>query len=340
MIKVSVIVPVYKVEKFLTRCLNSVLKQTLKDIEIILIYDPISNDRCPDICEEFSKKDKRIIKVYQKNSGLSAARNAGMKVASGKYFSFVDSDDFIYYGDALENLHTAGEEAQADMVIGGYYYKEKEKIALPEKPRTNKSGIDYFYWQVKHKTTLNTVWAKLYKKQLLIENDLKFKEGMLHEDDLFTPQVLFYAKKVGILQKPVYYYENDNIDSLTHLNDIKKTQKSFMDSFENINEVIDFFKNKEFDIKIKKYLLRKYIYIPYRLALKNYWLLYQNDESLEKKMKTMENFMDSYTEKKLSIKKHTPYDFINFYRIMHLFGFKRLATLTKPIFNLKHKLVG
>lgn len=114
---VSVIVPIYNVEKYIDRCLNSIINQKLEDIEIILVDDG-SPDNCPQICENYRKKDDRIKVIHKENEGLGYARNSGIKIANGKYISFIDSDDYISE-EFLYNLYTKAIEYDADACLGG-----------------------------------------------------------------------------------------------------------------------------------------------------------------------------------------------------------------------------
>lgn len=120
--KVSVIVPIYNVEKYLDRCMESLLNQTLKDIEIIMVDDG-SPDNCPQMCDEYAKKDRRIKVVHKKNGGLSDARNAGLKVATGEYVAFVDSDDYQSL-NTYEELYHQAESGDYDVVYGGAFWNK------------------------------------------------------------------------------------------------------------------------------------------------------------------------------------------------------------------------
>lgn len=117
-IKVSIIVPIYNVEKYLDRCMESLLNQTLKDIEIIMVDDG-SPDNCPKMCDEYAKKDSRVKVIHKRNAGLGEARNSGLKIISGKFVAFVDSDDFVEL-DMYEKLYTAAENMKSDTVYCGF----------------------------------------------------------------------------------------------------------------------------------------------------------------------------------------------------------------------------
>ena len=127
MSKVSIVVPIYNVEKYLKQCIESIINQTLQDIEIILVDDG-SPDNCPQICDEYAKKDSRIKVVHKKNGGLSSARNAGIEVATGDFIGFVDSDDYIEL-DMYEKMYNIAKENHVDFVVSDYYkVSDKGKI--------------------------------------------------------------------------------------------------------------------------------------------------------------------------------------------------------------------
>ena len=122
--KLSIIVPIYKVEKFLPKCIDSILEQTYSEFELILVDDG-SPDYCPQICDEYAQKDNRIIVIHQKNSGVSVARNIGLKKASGKYIGFVDPDDFVA-PEMFEKMVQVMDDSNVELVVCGYDYYNEE----------------------------------------------------------------------------------------------------------------------------------------------------------------------------------------------------------------------
>ena len=128
--KVSVIVPIYNVEKYLLRCIDSLIAQSLKDIEVILVDDG-SPDQCPQLCDEYAEQYKNIKVIHQKNAGLGMARNAGLKIAKGEYIAFVDSDDYLDT-DALEKLYQTAKKESADTVLGAYCRVDAYGNILPQ----------------------------------------------------------------------------------------------------------------------------------------------------------------------------------------------------------------
>ena len=200
---ISVIVPVYKVEKYLDKCVSSIVNQSCRDLEIILVDDG-SPDNCPEMCDAWAVQDSRIKVIHQKNGGLSAARNAGLKMAVGEYIGFVDSDDYIE-PDMYEQLFKNMQENESDIAVCGCFIADENgKIkAIKE----NRGGV---YEQKEAVEVLslsmnNSAWNKLYKKSI-IGNNL-FESGRIFgEDHLFLLHILERCKKVSFLNKPLYYY--------------------------------------------------------------------------------------------------------------------------------------
>ncbi|WP_148410977.1 glycosyltransferase family 2 protein [Murimonas intestini] len=206
---ISIIIPVYNVEKYLSKCIESLMRQTNKDIEIILINDG-SSDNCLNICEHYSKKDNRIIVVNQENKGVSAARNAGLKIAKGEYIGFIDPDDWVAT-DMYEGLQNAIKRDAADMAICGYEYYSEERILDEKRKYPVHENEIITQKEVMHRfsdmppTIRHGVVNKLFKKEILKEQ--MFKEG-LHsaEDVFFLNEYVQKIQKAVIVHKP--YYKN------------------------------------------------------------------------------------------------------------------------------------
>ena len=202
---VSVIVPVYRVEQFLDRCITSLLDQTYSHFELILVDDG-SPDCCGAMCDTYADKDKRVRVIHQDNKGLSGARNSGIAVARGEYICFVDSDDMVAR-DYLEVLISCMQNTGADIAecsrIDVYnnaipnHQKDKKEVCLCSAKEAMKMLImnDGFS---------QTVWNKMYRKAIIA--DVRFPEGKLHEDEFFTWKVVIKAKKIAIVKQPLYYY--------------------------------------------------------------------------------------------------------------------------------------
>lgn len=207
---ISVIIPVYKVEKYLDKCIESVINQTYKNLEIILVDDG-SPDSCPKMCDEWSKKDKRIKVIHKKNGGLSDARNAGIDIAMGAFYTFIDSDDYVElnYVQFLYDLMT---ENNADLSMG------KQYVRYPDK--TINTGTGELYVLESHDTLEKmlysedfdvSAWAKLYKKELF--DSIRYPKGRLFEDSATTYKLIDKANKIVLKSAPIYNYiiRNDSI---------------------------------------------------------------------------------------------------------------------------------
>ena len=218
--KVSIVVPVYKVEKYLVRCVKSLSNQTLRDIEIILVDDG-SPDNCGHMCDEFKKTDSRIKVVHKKNGGLSSARNAGLEVATGETVGFVDSDDDVEL-TMYQELYETLTNNQVDFVMSDYLRIENDDVSYI---KTTNLREGYFskddikkeiYPQLIMGRNLDygpllSVWHCLYKKEFLNKNNLMFANDVKwSEDNLFSSIVGYCANSFYYLKnKPLYHYYNN-----------------------------------------------------------------------------------------------------------------------------------
>lgn len=205
MAKVSIIVPVYNVEKYLRKCLDSLINQTLKDIEIICINDG-STDKSLEILEEYKNRDSRIILLNQENSGQSVARNRGIEIAKGEYLGFVDPDDWVDL-DYYEKLYNAASTNDADIAVGGIIrvtgIKKKKFLNFEKETITDNTNLKFELCDVPEKSY---VWNKIYKTEKLKEIGLEFEKGIFYEDCIFTPQALFFLEKMVTVPNIYYYY--------------------------------------------------------------------------------------------------------------------------------------
>ena len=233
--QISVIVPVYKVEPYLRRCVDSILGQTFTDFELILVDDG-SPDNCPAICDEYAQKDNRIHVIHQKNGGLSAARNAGIDWAfansDSQWLTFVDSDDWIH-PMMLEALYTATQNLNVSVSVCGYTETSGDEPTIqPNDCRAELCTAEDFY---SHKFT-NAIIAcgKLYQKDCFSE--LRYPIGKIHEDEFTTYKILFSADRIAVIQSPLYFYYQNAAG-------IMKSQWSpkRLDSIQAAEEQIQFF---------------------------------------------------------------------------------------------------
>ena len=209
---ITVIVPIYRVEKYLNRCIDSILKQTYKNLEIILVDDG-SDDKCPEICDQYKQIDNRIYVIHKVNGGLSEARNFGLKNAKGKYVCFIDSDDYISY-NMIEILYNAVYENDADISICNfeYYFENKqraEQLNITKNIEISKIEIDTGEQAVlkiygKQAVQYTVAWNKLYKKSLFA--NITYPVNRYHEDEFTTYKLLYLANKVIYVDTTCYYY--------------------------------------------------------------------------------------------------------------------------------------
>lgn len=211
---ISVIVPVYKVEKYLNRCVKSIVEQTYVNLEIILVDDG-SPDKCGDMCDEFAAKDKRIRVIHKENGGLSDARNAGLEIYTGEYVVFVDSDDWLD-ADMIEILYKVLKENDADIAECSYRnlfcdcIKEETKcnaeIVVGDAEFALESMLDWKYFKP-------NAWNKLYKREVIA--DVRYPKGKLHEDEFTTYKYIYNAKRLAYVDVSKYNYDRRRTDSIT-----------------------------------------------------------------------------------------------------------------------------
>ena len=209
-IKVSVIIPVYNVEKYLRRCLDSVINQTLQELEIICVNDG-STDNSAKILEEYRRKDNRIIILNQENLGQGIARNLGMKIAKGKYIGFVDSDDWIDL-NFFEKLYASAEKYKADAACAEILRPHKSgKISIKLRFEQEKVLTTcYEKYSVNNMPRQNYVWNKIYRKSELTRQKIFFKEGALFEDISFINHFIYFSEKIVVVPGVIYYYWANN----------------------------------------------------------------------------------------------------------------------------------
>lgn len=229
--KVSIIVPVYNVESCLETCIESVMKQTYSNLEILLVDDG-STDHSSIICDNYAGKDERIKVIHKKNGGLSDARNRGIEEAIGEFLLFVDSDDYIVE-DAVEKLLAKALEMQAEIVFANAWQVpvQAEKFKICHKKIQNQvmAGKQFFYEGIKEKSYMPMACFNLYKTEFIKKNNLYFKTGILHEDTNWMPKVLLKAEKVLFYDYCFYFYiirEN----SITQQKGKEKNIQSILDT--------------------------------------------------------------------------------------------------------------
>lgn len=201
---ISVIVPVYKVEKYLNRCIDSIVNQTYSDLEIILVEDG-SPDNCQKICDDWCDKDNRIRTIHKTNEGLSSARNTGLEQAKGEYICFVDSDDWIEK-EMVETLYNACKENKTLLsVCGRYIVSNGEKIKDKCFPKSSViNSVEFLKYMFVGKDCDCAVWDKLYHKSLW--DNIYFPNGRIYEDIAVQYKIVLKNDSIAIINKPLYNY--------------------------------------------------------------------------------------------------------------------------------------
>jgi len=221
MIKFSIIIPVYNVEKYLNQCVDSVLQQDFANFEIILVDDG-SPDNCPKICDEFAKQDSRVIVIHKQNGGLSDARNQGIKAAKGDYVMFLDSDDYWEGEDNLSKIANLVSKNNTDIILfkRSYLY-EGNNLIRPKRLYLNNKYANMDSDTVFEELINNgdfecSACMKVIKRNLLIENELFFKKGIKSEDIEWYLRVLPFLKSFDTIQEPFYIYRAQREGSITN----------------------------------------------------------------------------------------------------------------------------
>lgn len=238
---ISVIIPVYKVKDYLDKCVDSVVKQSYSNLEIILVDDG-SPDNCPKLCDKWAKADKRIKVIHQKNGGLSDARNTGIEKCNGKYITFIDSDDYIEK-DYVEFLYENLIKYDADISMGKHYVK------YPKKDYDTGSGNIYVlnphdcFDKLLYGEDFDvSAWAKLYKIELF--DDVRYPKGRIYEDSATTYKLIDKSKNIVLNSKAIYSYviREDSI-SRARFNEKK------MELITSTKEMCDYILKKYPDLK-------------------------------------------------------------------------------------------
>lgn len=329
--KISVIVPVYNVEDYLGKCLESIISQTFSDIEIICVNDE-SQDSSGKILEEYAKKDSRIRIVNKKNGGLSSARNAGLDVANGEFISFIDSDDWIE-PEMLEKLYKNITELNTDISICAVnLYDESLKKFDNTKPYFSLSYFDktfdnkvFSYNDVKSFLTDVCVmaWNKLYRSSFLKGVNARFAEGLIFEDGPFFFSIFFKTERVSIIRDLLYNYRINRKGSI-----VQKGGKQFSDIIDVVELMYNSIKELPFFDEVKNdFYIKKADDIIYRYELIGFWDKRKFSKKLREKTFLFDNniFDFDYIENK------APYTYRN------IFGIKDKSNIIKYRYNKFHR---
>ena len=293
---ISIIVPIYNVEKYINQCLDSIINQTYKNLEIILVDDG-SPDNCGKICDEYAIKDNRIKVIHKENGGLSSARNAGLDVASGEYISFIDSDDYVAE-NFIEKLYGLCKENDAEIAECGFIkfegYIELKYLEEKNEKYVSTDMLKRMYFETATRTIV--VWNKLYKR--CIYEGLRFPIGKINEDE-FTTYRAFYAtqKKIVVTNLPLYYYRYSSESIMGRKFNVKR-----LDLLDALAERKMFYKEKN---EIELYNMTTIVYQAYLKEF--YFLTMENVEESKHflefiQSKARENYKDYVRIKSISLK--------------------------------------
>lgn len=251
----SIIVPVYKTEQYLDQCIQSVLNQDMHDYELILVDDG-SPDNCPKLCDDYSSSYSFIRTIHQGNGGLSAARNAGLSSANGKYIIFIDSDDFWCCNDALSAIKVKLEKIDADVLIFGMkkYYQSIDKYSAVNVPKCAENEIspaESIKYIMENNIFVTAAWDKVIKRSFIEKNNLTFVIGQLSEDVEWCAKILIGNPKITILSKCIYVYRQQNSNSIT--SNISRK------NIECISDIIIKYASNSNDPAVLNYIAEQYI---------------------------------------------------------------------------------
>lgn len=305
--KITVIIPVYKVEEYLDKCVQSVVEQTYKNLEIILVDDG-SPDNCPKMCDEWAKKDERIKVIHKENGGLSSARNAGLDIATGDYITFLDSDDFMtpeFSAVCCEIMNEHDIDVLVSQIVGksqNYTYKcfengVKKKILFPI-----------------------SACSKIYRKVFLDIHNIRFLEGVYHEDVDFGIKILLAKPSIVLSRYEYYLYNIENNVSITREVNDEKYFKRIKDSIDIIKNLIE---NNGSNVTSIRYFLEYadiFLYNALRLSIQiNEKYLFDSIVQYIKKNKSIFSYPKSFTNRIIWLG----------WNIMGLKGFLRLVRVVK-----------
>ncbi len=256
--KLSIVVPVYNVEKYLVRCLDSLLGQTYKNIEIILVDDG-STDSSSLICDKYKEQDNRISVIHKENGGLSDARNVGLRNSTGDYVIFVDSDDYIEI-DSCEKiapfLKSGAEVFICDCNVNksGYAHEHYKNLKIGKEY----NGAEYLKKALQKRKFPVMAWLNIYRRDFLVENNLIFKKGILHEDIEFTPRMFLKAKSV-VYTGIVFYNYVINDSSITSNKNKTKHCRDIYSTCIHLNALIKDFGDNKLRKLLEDYLVSCYL---------------------------------------------------------------------------------
>lgn len=303
MYKLSIVIPVYNLENYIDQCIDSILKQYRKDIEIILVNDG-STDTSLSICKTYQKENLNIKIIDKKNGGVSSARNLGLEVAKGKYIFFLDGDDYLVEKAIDKIINKISEEPDKDIYIGGKSYHFNDNILSMDSnfidiKRVNGKSCNEIFTYILGEST-NTewaVWRYIFKKEYLESNNLKFdKEIDLGEDLLFVANSIINTNNISVLNFPIIYYRLDSANSITK----KLTSKKIKMNLIVCNKIIKISNDYNFSKKQKKYIGRRFLNYYFKM-LSNVYCCKNNIERDELEQWIKKDLEDKYIKNKFML---------------------------------------
>lgn len=236
---VSIVVPIYNVEIYLTKCIDSIINQTYQNLEIILVNDG-STDKCFDICEEYKDTDERIKVINKENGGLSEARNYGIDIAKGEWITFVDSDDYVH-PEMIESMVSLAKSKNGDIIICGHFkvFEDNLQEIRNDGNITSYDGQEALGKILEDREINSFAWDKIYKRNLF--ENLRYPKGRIFEDTAFTYKLFEKAHKVVSINKAYYYYVMRET-SLSNTKNIKRSYHNFLAFYERFLFAKDNFK--------------------------------------------------------------------------------------------------
>ena len=318
----SIIIPVYKVEQYLVQCVQSVLCQTFKNFELILVDDG-SPDKCPQLCDDIESHNARVRTIHIKNGGLSLARNVGLMAAKGSYVIFLDSDDFWCNQTALEKIFERLKDEEADILIFGKqkYYQNIVKYSDICIPKCDNS-LPYeqkIYKLMEQNIYVACAWDKVVRRQFVIANNIAFINGQMSEDIEYCAKLLLCKPKITIFNELVYVYRQQNPNSITS-NVGRK-------NLEHISTVIEKYTKIATEKNNRNMVLLNYIAVEYIL-----WITASNDVKKEN-IRDLLNNMKEYWY----LTNYALYPYVRIVKKIRWLGFDVIRELLKIYGKIKRR---
>ncbi len=320
----SVIIPVYHVEKYLGRCIDSILVQTYKNLEIILVDDG-SDDRCGEICDEYAKRDARVIVIHKENGGVADARNKGLAKATGEYITFVDPDDYINK-NMYEEMISRMKKENADIVMCDFKYVYKDNVCAGINESSGnahiraingKEALYRSYDSYKAGILYSVLWNKICKRELY--EDIVFPSGRIYEDEARVFMLLYKAPRILFVEYPYYYYHQHDQSIVGKKWTKKNTQ--LLDAY--IDKLEYYEKNKEQALFEREliHVLHMFCYTKRKLSEESIQMDLVGDSQGERCIKIVDK-MDN------DLSARVKFEYILYRRLTNIYYF---------IWKLKHK---